>query len=117
MTIRLYRYANFQYQSWFKFHVFDRKGAKEHQKGFRAWLAWSFRRLADRIDGAKSMSVDIQSTPSLSEQQKNHVMNCGLNLANSLFQELVEAEALEEGMREALPELYRDREDSCKTKP
>lgn len=55
MTIRLYRYANFQYQSWFKFHVFDRKGAKEHQKGFRTWLAWSFRRLADRIDTAKSV--------------------------------------------------------------
>lgn len=115
MTIRLYRYASFQYGSWHKFHALDRKGAKHVQKGFRSWLAWAFRWVADKIDGAASMSVELNSTPSLSEREKIMVMNRGLQHAQHLFLELVEQEALEEGMREALPEIYR--EDVCKPKP
>jgi len=106
MKLRLKKYGQSPSSFSFRFHAMNSEGAKDYKRGFRAWLAWSIRRLADRIDGAESMTIEITSTPVIPMQDRVSVINCGLMHSRNLFVELVEHEATEQAMRKVLPDLY-----------
>ncbi|MFL1404208.1 hypothetical protein ACJO2E_02540 [Marinobacter sp. M1N3S26] len=108
MSIRIRYFSSFTGTYWWKFHALDRAGAADIDKRLRARIAWAVRWIADRIDGTTSMTLDINSTPSLSEHEKIMVMNRGLIHARTLFEERVRQESIEEAMREHLPDLYRE---------
>jgi hypothetical protein len=91
---------------WFKFHAMNSEGAKEHKRGLRHWLAWLVRGMADRIDGAESMTIETTSIPVIRMSERSAIINCGLAHAKNLFVESVRYEATEQAMREELPELY-----------
>ena len=92
---------------WFTFNAMNTSGARHIKQGFRAWLAWGFRRLADRIDGAESLTVEIESEPAVSVDDQVAILQCGLTHSRNLFVERVKQEAAEQVMREALPSLFR----------
>lgn len=87
-------------------NVCDRCSYKRVHGGFKSRLAWAFRALADFLDGGKSVRVFMESNPILSQSEKNLIFNAGMKAARKLFVELVEQEAIEAGMKEAMPELY-----------
>ena len=95
---------------WYRFHV-----ASQSDGTLRSRVAWFFRRFATLIDGKPSVSMDIASTPCVNNEERQEIVHYGIDLAAKMFKEAVRREAMEEGMREAMPELYG--EGSCKTKP
>jgi hypothetical protein len=90
----------------FKFRALSSSSAKKYCQGFRSWLAYTARRLADAIDGLESITIEITSTPQIPKSEQIDVINCGLEHSRNLFVELVRQEALSESMREFCPELY-----------
>ena len=106
MKFSLKKFDQFSGSFWFRFHAMSSESAKDYKRGFRAWLAWSIRRLADRIDGAESMTIEITSIPVIPMRDRVAVINCGLTHSCNLFVELVKQEATEQAMREVLPDLY-----------
>ena len=91
----------------FKFRVYARDSYKKYQSGFSSWLAWMFRALADRLDGGESIRVFMVSNPVLSDAERARIFNTGMKLSSDLFEEAVEIEAIENGIRESMPELYK----------
>lgn len=108
MTIKYKAYKKFTGSYWFKFHAMDSEGAKERKRGFRSWLAWAVRSIADKIDGADSMTIEVQSIPVIPMAERSALIKRGLTHSRNLFVELVKHESTNEAMREHLPELYSE---------
>jgi len=94
---------------WWKFNV-----KSEPNMNARSIIAWLFRRIATAIDGLPSLSLEMESTPVVSKEERVQIMHAGLDLSKGLFKDAAKRESLEEMMREHKPHLFR--EDSCKTK-
>lgn len=101
--------ADIKITYWWRFHVRSRRGP-----GALSAIAWLLRRAATVIDGKQSISIDAQSTPCISQDEQSEIINRGMRLSGQMFVEEVRREAIEQAMRENLPELYG--EELCKTK-
>ena len=86
---------------WWRFHI-----KSESDGSIRSVAAWLFRRIATVIDGKPSLSIDVASTPCVSEEERSEIIHRGIHYACEMFKEAVKREALEEGMRETMPDLY-----------
>jgi len=95
---------------WFKFLAMDRAAAKERAMGLRSRFAWALRGVADAIDGAESITIDIASIPHVSHSDRVAVVDRGLQHSCNLFVELVKQESIDKSMRKHCPELYAEGE-------
>lgn len=64
------------------------------------------RKLASIIDGRKTLTVDMWSTPVIASKDRADALVAGFKHAGRLFEESVVHEALEVQMREKLPGMY-----------
>lgn len=70
-------------------------------KSWRARLAWFLRRLADRIDGRRSLTVFHISRPAIAEAQLLRGLRFGMLHAAEIINSELRSNAVEHGMVEA----------------
>lgn len=83
-----------------------RRLAVNSASGVRQKVARAIRRIADRVDGRKSLVIEMTSTPALPKELRERIVRKGFDHMAALLMEAARAEALEAGMRTLHPELY-----------
>lgn len=90
------------------FKVYTRK---HPGNGWRQYLAFALRRLAQRIDGRAEFVLAIDSTPRLAVDQLALCIDRGFKAMEEAVVQEVRSEAIELAMRRYAPHLY---EEACK---
>ncbi|AJY53273.1 hypothetical protein [Halomonas sp. KO116] len=76
--------------------------------GMRSTMAWLLRRMADRIDGGKSIRYDYDTSPHIGDHQAAECIERGFQHANCLLAEMAHLQACEDALMKQHKALFAD---------
>lgn len=96
-----------------KFTWSHRIEAQDHYRprsGIRSRAAWWLRQWADQLDGGRSVRVNCQTTPVLTEAEISACLTGGLQHANRLLGDLAHHAACELALRDSCAHLFLEQQ-------